>query len=90
MAREVKDITSRKQWDIFVESHPEANFLQAWQWGEFHKSLGHDVVRRGLFDGKKLIGVYEGYVEPAKRGRHPAAAAQDTAPRPAAASLAKD
>ena len=56
MAREVKDITSRKQWDTFVESHPEANFLQAWQWGEFHKSLGHDVVRRGLFDGKKLIG----------------------------------
>ena len=74
MAREVKDITSRKQWDTFVESHPEANFLQAWQWGEFHKSLGHDVVRRGLFDGKKLIGVYEGYVEPAKRGRHLAVA----------------
>jgi len=65
-----KDITDKKQWDDFVTSHPEANFLQSWQWGEFHLSRGKTVVRRGIFDGDELVGVYEGEVETAKRGRH--------------------
>lgn len=66
----VVDIIDKKQWDDFVTSHLEANFLQSWQWGEFHKSRGKTVVRRGVFDGDQLIGVYVGEVETAKRGRH--------------------
>lgn len=66
----VKDVTDKQQWDDFVTSHAEANFLHSWQWGEFHVSRGKTVVRRGVFDGDKLIGVYEGEVETARRGRH--------------------
>lgn len=66
----VEDITDKKAWDDFVTSHPEANFLQAWQWGEFHLSRGKTVLRRGVFDGDKLVGVYVGEVETARRGRH--------------------
>lgn len=66
----IEDITDKQQWDSFVTSHDEANFLHAWQWGEFHLSRGKDVVRRGVFDGEQLIGVYEGVVEVARRGTH--------------------
>ncbi|PID33436.1 hypothetical protein CR969_00770 [Candidatus Saccharibacteria bacterium] len=70
----VADITDKNIWDEFVTSHPEANFLHSWQWGEFHLSMNRTVVRRGIFDNDKLIGVYEGYVEDARRGRHLAVA----------------
>lgn len=74
MSLEIKDITNQKAWDAFVTRHPEANFLHSWQWGEFHLSRGRDVVRRGVYVGKKLEGVYEGVVETARRGTHLAVA----------------
>ena len=70
MTLQIKDITNKQIWDDFVTSHEEANFLHSWQWGEFHLSRGKTVVRRGVFDEGKLIGVYEGVVETARRGRH--------------------
>lgn len=70
----VDDITDKQQWDDFVTAHGEANFLHSWQWGEFHLSRGKSVVRRGVFDGEQLVGVYEGVVEDARRGRHMAVA----------------
>lgn len=66
----VQEMTDKQQWDDFVTSHPEANFLHSWQWGEFHLSRGKTVVRRGVFDGDTLVGAYEGEVETARRGRH--------------------
>lgn len=66
----VKDVTDKKLWDEFVTSHPEANFLHSWQWGEFHISRGKTVLRRGIFDNEQLVGVYEGEIETARRGRH--------------------
>ena len=66
----IEDVTSKKDWDKFVTSHEEANFLQSWDFYEFHKSRGNDVVRRIAKDGSKIIGAYAGVVENAKRGRH--------------------
>lgn len=66
----VEDITDKQQWDDFVTSHKEANFLHSWQWGEFHISRGKKVVRRGVFEEDNLVGVYEGVVETARRGTH--------------------
>ena len=66
----IRDITDKQQWDDFVRRHPEANFLHSWQWGEFHISRGKTMVRRGIYDNDQLIGVYEGEVETARRGRH--------------------
>lgn len=70
MAIEIKDVENKKTWDTFVKAHDEANFLHAWQWGEFHKARGKTVLRRGVYVGKKLKGVYEGVVETARRGTH--------------------
>jgi len=70
MSINVRDITEQTTWDEFVTAHPEANFLQAWQWGEFHASRGRKVLRRGVYEGDKLTGVYTGHIEPARRGVH--------------------
>lgn len=70
MSLTVKDITDKTIWNDFVTSHDESNFLQSWQWGEFHASRGRHIVRRGVYDGDTLVGVYTGHVEPARRGKH--------------------
>lgn len=63
--------TDKKQWDQFVTSHPEANFLQSWDFYEFYKSRGNEIVRRIAVDDKqKIHAAYAGVVEHAKRGRH--------------------
>lgn len=38
-----------------VVGHP----LQSWEWGEFRKKTGVDVVRVGVFEGKRLIAGYQ-------------------------------
>ncbi|MDO4967521.1 MAG: peptidoglycan bridge formation glycyltransferase FemA/FemB family protein [Candidatus Saccharibacteria bacterium] len=63
------------EWDGFVTSHEEANFLQSWDFYEFHKSRGEEIVRRIVRDKNgDIIGAYAGEVEHAKRGRHMAIA----------------
>ena len=67
----IDDATSKKEWDKFVTSHEEANFLQSWDFYEFHKSRGNQITRRIAKDEDgKIIGAYAGVVENAKRGRH--------------------
>ena len=71
----VKTVENQTEWDKFVTSHPDANFLQSWDFYEFYFSRGFDIVRRGIYDeNDQLVGVYAGEVEPAKRGRHLAVA----------------
>ncbi len=70
MSIHVQDVTDRDEWDGFVTSHAEANFLHAWQWGEFHLARKRTIMRRGMYRDNKLIGVYEGVVETARRGTH--------------------
>ena len=71
----VKTVEKQSEWDKFVTSHPDANFLQSWDFYEFYQSRGFDIVRRGIYDeNDQLVGVYAGEVEPAKRGRHLAVA----------------
>ena len=66
----ISNATDRAEWDRFVTSHEEANFLQSWDFYEFHKSRGNDIVRRVARRGSKIVGAYAGVVENAKRGRH--------------------
>ncbi len=71
MKFELKIAKNREQWDDFVTSHPEANFLQSWDFYEFHQSRGNDVVRRIAVDEQRnIVAAYAGVVEAAKRGRH--------------------
>lgn len=63
-------IEDQAVWEAFVLSHPEANFLQSWYWGEFHSRIDHTVIRTGFYEQEKLVGVCLSVVEPARRGRH--------------------
>ncbi|MBR2993876.1 peptidoglycan bridge formation glycyltransferase FemA/FemB family protein [Candidatus Saccharibacteria bacterium] len=68
-------IEERKKWDDFIKSHEEANFLQSWDFYEFHKSRGKKIVRRAAVDDKgKILAAYAGVVETAKRGTYLAVA----------------
>jgi len=65
-----QDITDKKNWEDFIATRPEANFLHSWFWGVFHERLGHKVIRRGYYKNEKLVGVLQAIVEPARRGKH--------------------
>lgn len=67
----IEDAANRADWDAFVTSHPEANFLQSWDFYDFHASRGNQIVRRAAKDENgKIIAAYAGVVEAARRGRH--------------------
>jgi lipid II:glycine glycyltransferase (peptidoglycan interpeptide bridge formation enzyme) len=66
----VKNISDQKVWEDFLASHTEANFLQSWYWGEFHKALGSVIHRVGFYAGGVLKGIMLSIVEDARRGRY--------------------
>ena len=67
----IEEINDRLTWDNFVTSRKEANFLQSWDFYEFHANRGKKIVRRALIDNEgKIMGAYAGGVETAKRGKH--------------------
>lgn len=70
MVIEIKDAASKTIWDGFVAKREEANFLQSWDFYEFHLSRGKKVVRRLFYKNDKIVGAYAGVVETAKRGKY--------------------
>lgn len=69
------EIEDKLKWDKFVTGRVEANFLQSWDFYEFHIARGKKVVRRGVLDdANKLVAAYAGVVETAKRGTYMAIA----------------
>lgn len=65
-----REITDKKVWESMVLNRPEANFLQSWNWGEFHKNLGHKIFRVGFYDKDKAVGIMLSVVERARRGTY--------------------
>jgi lipid II:glycine glycyltransferase (peptidoglycan interpeptide bridge formation enzyme) len=73
--KELINANNREEWDNFITSHKESNFLQSWDFYEFHLARGKKVVRRILTDeDNKIIAAYAGVVETAKRGTYMAIA----------------
>lgn len=70
MSITTKQIESRGEWEGFLKKHPEANFLQSWEWGEFHEALGHKIVRSGFYLNNELEGIMLSVVEKARRGTY--------------------
>ena len=70
----VKDSKDKTEWDGFIKSHKEANFLQSWDFYEFHRARGKKIVRRLFYRGEKIVAAYAGVLETAKRGTHLAVA----------------
>lgn len=66
----VRDIDSQAEWEKFIATRTEANFLHSWQWGTYQEARGSVVVRRGVFKGSVLAGIYVGSVERARRATY--------------------
>lgn len=66
----VEEISNKNTWEKFVLSYPDANFLQSWNWGEFHKNLGKKISRIGFYEGHKLVGAMLSILEKAKRATY--------------------
>lgn len=49
-----------KQQFNSLAPHP----MQSWEWGEFRKKTGVTVIRRGKFEGKKLVDAFQLTVHP--------------------------
>lgn len=65
------DAGNREKWDEFVTSDPTSNFLQSWDFYEFHASRGNEIIRKiAVNEDGKIIAAYAGVVEAAKRGKH--------------------
>ncbi len=52
---DIVKISDKKKLNDFVGAQKHSQFLQAWQWGEFHKIVSENVFRVGVEDGGKLI-----------------------------------
>ena len=66
---------NREKWDEFVTSDPSSNFLQSWDFYEFHLSRGKNVVRKiAVNEDGEIVAAYAGVVETAKRGTYMAIA----------------
>lgn len=64
----IETVKSRETWDNFVEARPEANCLQSWSIMESHQEMGQEITRRAAIEDGKIIGVYSGFVDKAKKG----------------------
>ncbi len=65
---EIKEITSKIEWEEFLAQCTEKTFLQAWNWGEFQISLGKKIWRFGIDEDGQLVSVALVIKMTAKRG----------------------
>lgn len=70
MRVEIKEVGNKKNWEDFVLSNINGNFLQSWSWGEFQKSMREQIFRLGIFEKGKLAGIALIVKVQAKRGAH--------------------
>ncbi len=66
----ITEITDQKTWENFVLNFSDANFLQSYNWGKFHQTLGKTIQRVGFYEGSSLKGVMLAIVEKAKRATY--------------------
>ncbi len=52
-----KIIDQKSVWEKFLNDSDQTSFLQSWNWGEFHQSLGRQIFRLGLIQNNRLVGL---------------------------------
>lgn len=68
----IEEIKNKKIWEEFlnkkqINPYP---FFQSWNWGEMQRKLGFNILRLGVFDQSKLIGLCLTIDIEAKRGHY--------------------
>ena len=54
---ELREITSKDEWEGFLENCSEKTFLQSWNWGEFNQVMGSKIWRFGVYNNEILVAV---------------------------------
>lgn len=67
---ELKRVTDQKQWEEFLLSSAQVNFLQSWHWGKMHQDLGQTVWRYGVYKNNQLSGLLQLIKVVAKRATY--------------------
>lgn len=70
MSYQIRTITDKMVWEPFSLSTTPNNFLQSWNWGEFNREIGKQIVRLGIFESEELVGIALVTVQPTKLGNY--------------------
>lgn len=68
MMLRIEPVTDNKIWEAFLLSRAPSALFQSWSWGEVLKKQGKTVWRCGLYQGNKLLGVFQVVKVTARRG----------------------
>lgn len=63
-------IGDRHVWERFWESHAPQALFQSWLWGEVIKRQSLPIERFGLYDGSRLVGIFQVVTVSARRGTY--------------------
>ncbi|MBI3342879.1 peptidoglycan bridge formation glycyltransferase FemA/FemB family protein [Candidatus Gottesmanbacteria bacterium] len=63
-------ITERSVWERFWEQEAPQALFQSWLWGDVVKRQAIPVTRFGLYDGSRLIGIFQVVTVRARRGTY--------------------
>jgi len=50
----IEELKNKSTWDEFFNENGSPSFLQTWEWGEFEKKTGYEIIRLGIFEKKSL------------------------------------
>lgn len=64
----VSSIENREEWNGFAQGVHPHTFLHAWEWGVVQEKQEGEVVRLGVYEGKKLVAISLVVVVRARRG----------------------
>ncbi|MFZ5376952.1 MAG: lipid II:glycine glycyltransferase FemX [Patescibacteria group bacterium] len=67
---EIRIIEDKQFWEMAIQNFEEANFLQSFNWGLFHRAMDKKVFPLALFEGEKILALFLTVKEIAKRGNY--------------------
>lgn len=67
---QIDEVTEKKIWEDFWKAHASEALFQSWLWGEVVKKLPLPILRLGLFDGTRLVGIFQVVTVRARRGTY--------------------
>lgn len=64
---DVKIAENKEEWDSWLHAQGSVEFLQSWEWGEFQKSTGKEVLRLQCVEEGVVKGQIQGFLHVLKK-----------------------
>lgn len=64
----IKEITDKKEWESFIDTHCITTFMQSWDFGVFENNTGHGVKRIAITDNNNILAICQIIIIKAKKG----------------------